>query len=204
MGLTGTIQVICSAISLLQTNYIPMSVPYFKTFIGSALFSLATFSFSACTNQPEQENKTGNAPTDPAKAEPALTNFHWLNGKWQQITKAGIIFENWQLEADGSMTGSSGFIKGKDTMAGESILLVQKGNDVLYIPTVKGQNNDEPIPFTLSVSTADSFVFVNPGHDYPDKIVYKKFSDDSMVATISGKPGGKEQSEIFAMKRLMN
>jgi hypothetical protein len=181
-----------------------MSVPYFKTLISSSLLSLAAFSFSGCNNHPEQENKTGNAPTDPAKAEPALTNLHWLNGKWQQITKEGIIFENWQLEADGSMTGSSGFIKGKDTMTGESILLVQKGNDVLYIPTVKGQNNDEPIPFTLSVSTADSFVFVNPGHDYPNKIVYKKFNGDSMAATISGKPGGKEQSEIFAMKRLMN
>lgn len=179
-----------------------MSFSFFKVFIGCSALSLAMLSFTACNNQPTPAQQTESTPTDPAKAEPALTKFYWLKGKWQQTTRQGIIFENWQVAADGSMNGTSGFINGKDTMTGETILLVQKGNDVLYVPTVKGQNNDQPVPFTLSVSTADSFVFVNPGHDYPDKIVYKKYTDDSMTATISGKPGGKDQSEVFAMKRI--
>jgi hypothetical protein len=76
-----------------------------------------------------------------------------------------------------------------------------KDEQVLYIPIVKGQNNDQPVVFLLTKQTPKQLVFENPKHDYPQKIVYKKVNENSLVATISGIQQGKESSESYTMKK---
>jgi hypothetical protein len=72
---------------------------------------------------------------------------------------------------------------------------------LIYSPTVKGQNNDESVDFKLSSESENTFVFENPKHDYPQKIVYKKVNENSLVATISGMQQGKQSSESYPMKK---
>ena len=47
----------------------------------------------------------------------------------------------------------------------------------------------------------ENLTFENPKHDYPNKIVYKKINNDSLVATIYGIKNGKVSKENFPMKR---
>jgi len=86
-------------------------------------------------------------------------------------------------------------------MVSETILLEEREGKLLYIPTVKGQNNDQPVPFTLTTAAGDSFVFENPAHDFPGKITYRKTSETTLVAKISGKVNGKEESELFELTK---
>jgi hypothetical protein len=130
-----------------------------------------------------------------------LEKMSWLVGEWENKMPEGVLTETWTKSNDSSFIGKSFFIHEKDTIHFEEIVLTQKGETLFYTPTVKGQNNDEPIEFKLTNSTENEFTFENPKHDYPQKIAYKKLNANNLVATISGKQQGKPSSESYPMKR---
>ncbi|MGC4039257.1 MAG: DUF6265 family protein [Flavobacterium sp.] len=130
-----------------------------------------------------------------------IKKMEWLVGNWEQKLPEGVISENWIKENDSTYTGKSFFIKEEDTIHLERIVLTQKKDELLYIPTVNGQNNDEPVTFKMTSDADNSFSFENPTHDYPTKITYKKINDTSIVATISGKQQGKETKESYSMTK---
>lgn len=130
-----------------------------------------------------------------------LEKLNWLVGSWEQKLPEGTLVENWKMENDSTYSGESYFIKEKDTLSFESIELLQKGDMLYYIPTVKGQNNDKPVTFKMTSDADNSFTFENPAHDYPQKIVYKKAGANDLIATISGKQQGKDSQESYAMKK---
>ena len=153
------------------------------------ILSLATLSIIACQNKSE-------------KNFDELEKMSWLVGEWENKMPDGILTETWTKANDSSYTGKTLFIKDKDTLHSENIVLTQKGETLLYIPTVKGQNDNKPVEFKMTESkTENEFVFENPAHDYPQKIVYKKVSDTNVVATISGKQQGKSSSESYPMSK---
>lgn len=126
---------------------------------------------------------------------------NWLIGKWENKTESGNLEETWTKVNDSTYKGESYFIKGKDTLHFESIVLQQNGEELFYNPTVKGQNNDKPVPFKLTTSTEKQLVFENPKHDYPQKIIYNQITKDSLVAEISGIQQGKPSSDKYSMKK---
>ena len=130
-----------------------------------------------------------------------LDKMQWLVGSWEQKLPEGTLIENWEKENDSTFIGGSYFVKGKDTIHSENVVLTQKNEDLFYIPTVIGQNNDEPVTFKLTSDIENTFVFENPTHDYPQKITYKKVNDTNLLASISGKQQGKESKESYPMKK---
>ena len=166
-------------------------------------FAFAATTLSSCGNSAPTEQTAANTATAQA-APPARTiaDIKWLAGKWQQTIKEGTLFENWTVASTDSMAGVSGLINGKDTIVTERIALTCRDGAIVYSPTVNGQNNNQPVPFTLTRSTADSFIFENPAHDFPSMITYVRINTDSLIATISGNPGGKPMSESFYLGRV--
>ncbi|MEK8180090.1 DUF6265 family protein [Flavobacterium buctense] len=131
-----------------------------------------------------------------------LEKMNWLVGQWENKAPEGLLTETWTKENDSTFSGQTYFIKNeKDTVHSESIVLTQLKEELIYRPTVKGQNNDEPIDFKLTSAVENSFVFENSKHDYPQKITYKKINDKALVATISGSQQGKQSSESYPMKK---
>ncbi len=66
----------------------------------------------------------------------------------------------------------------------ENISLRQNGKDVFYIPVTINQNNQKPVKFKMASSGNNKFVFENPAHDYPKRIVYEIVNADSVHAFI--------------------
>lgn len=131
-----------------------------------------------------------------------LEKMSWLVGEWENKMPDGILTETWTKANDSTFTGKTLFIRDKDTLHSEEIVLTQKGETLLYIPTVKGQNDNKPVEFKITESKIENeFAFENPKHDYPQKIVYKKVNETNLVATISGKQQGKSSSESYPMKK---
>lgn len=126
----------------------------------------------------------------------------WLLGKWENKSAEGNLEETWKKVNDSTFQGLSYYIKAEDTLHFETITLQQIGDELTYIATVKGQNNDKPVPFKLSGETGKQLVFENPKHDYPQKISYNQITADSLVAKISGVQQGKPSSEQFSMKKV--
>lgn len=131
-----------------------------------------------------------------------LEKMNWLIGNWENKMDEGLLTETWIKENDSTFSGTTYFIiNKKDTVHSETIILKQIKDELIYSPTVKGQNNDEPVDFKLSSENENTFAFENPKHDYPQKIVYKKVNENSLVATISGIQQGKQSTESYPMKK---
>ena len=130
-----------------------------------------------------------------------IKKTNWLLGKWENKVDEGILSESWKRLNDSTFQAESFFIKDKDTLHFETILLQQKGEELFYNATVKGQNDDRPVSFHLTSETDKKLVFENPKHDYPQKITYTLVNKDSLVAEISGIQLGKPSSEKFGMKK---
>ena len=162
-----------------------------KGFISLIVFicSASLLMFISCQNKSE-------------KKFDKLEKMNWLLGNWENEMPEGVLTETWTKENDSTFSGTTYFIINKeDTVHSETIILKQQNDELIYRPTVKGQNNDEPLDFKLSSESENSFSFENPKHDYPQKIVYKKVNETNLVATISGIQQGKQSSESYPMKK---
>ncbi|SHG36915.1 hypothetical protein SAMN05443549_103415 [Flavobacterium fluvii] len=125
----------------------------------------------------------------------------WLLGNWENKSDDGHLLETWKKVNDSLYDGESYFIKGKDTLHFEKIQMKQKGENLFYIATVKGQNNNKPVTFMHNDTIEKQLVFENPKHDFPQKISYSLITKDSIVIQISGIQQGKPSSERFSMKK---
>ena len=132
----------------------------------------------------------------------AVKNSNWLIGRWENNSKEGNLSEFWTKANDSTLLGESYFVIGKDTVFGEKVELMQRGTDFIYEVSVAKQNDEKPVPFKLTSSSDKEMVWENQKHDYPNKIVYNKVGNDSLVAKIFGTKDGKEKSETFKMKKV--
>lgn len=127
----------------------------------------------------------------------------WLIGKWENKTNVGTLSENWERVNDSTFKALSLFIKDKDTIHKESIILQQKGETVIYTTIIKGQNNDKPISFQMKEDVEKGLIFENPKNDYPKKIGYKK-TINGIITEISGLQSGKPTSEKYILVKQNN
>ena len=123
----------------------------------------------------------------------------WLIGNWQSKTDFGILSENWEKVNDSTFKAESFFIKGKDTLHEENIVLQQKAEILTYITTIKGQNNGKPIHFQLKEEIENELIFENLENDYPQRISYKKGINNSLITQISGIQSKKESTEKYTL-----
>jgi hypothetical protein len=125
----------------------------------------------------------------------------WLIGNWENTSTEGVLSENWKKLNDSTFNAASYFIKGKDTLHFETIVLAQKGETLTYFATVKGQNEDKAVAFPSTAASDKQLVFENAKHDYPQKIIYTKGANNTLTAEISGNLNGKPSSEKFILSK---
>lgn len=132
-----------------------------------------------------------------------LNKATWLLGNWTYSDSIGKLTENWKTEDDSTFVGTSFFVldNEKDTIHSETMQLQEDKEHLIYLASVKGQNNEDSVPFQLTISEDSLLVFENPKHDYPQKIQYQLSKNSGMKATIFGKIKGKKTVEIYNLKR---
>ncbi len=160
-------------------------------------FIVLAISFSCITC-----SSSNNTQTQEISRFPLIENAGWLLGEWQNTSSEGILTETWEKLNDSTYAGKSFFVIGKDTVSSEKIRLEQHGKTLLYIPTVKNQNNEEPISFVQTSSSTNQMIFENSKHDFPQLISYTQTNKTALVAEISGVVNGKKKSQSFPMQKV--
>ena len=155
-----------------------------------------TTTFISCQKKENPEKEVNELKTFKLREK-----ANWLVGEGENTKKQGIINERWVQENDSTFTAQSCFITNKDTVHSESIVVKQKGDSLYYIPTIKTQNGGKPIQFKMIDATENQLVFENKTHDFPQKIIYVKVSNNNLIAEISGIKDGEETKESYPMKR---
>ena len=125
----------------------------------------------------------------------------WILGQWKNKSQEGILSESWKKVNDSVFDGESYFIKEKDTLHSEKMQLKQKDENLIYVSTIKGQNEDKPVTFAQNTEIENQLVFENPTNQYPRKIVYKLTGKNQITIQISGIQQGKPSVDNFVMKK---
>ncbi|MFT3909866.1 MAG: DUF6265 family protein [Ferruginibacter sp.] len=129
----------------------------------------------------------------------AFKKLYALEGTWVMKSKKGnTIGESWVKVNDDYLQNKGFYVKGNDTVVTERVALRKIKNEISYTSTVEDQNNKQPIAFKLTSFENNVFIFENPEHDFPKRIIYELISADSIHAWIdAGKSGTGGRQDFY-------
>lgn len=137
----------------------------------------------------------------PKDNKKAFKKLFALEGVWKMNGKRAVICEEWKRIGKNYMQNKGYMIKGADTTITERVALTKTKEGIFYTSTVEDQNNKKPIAFKMTSATENMFVFENPGHDFPKRIVYQLVSADSLHAFIDDAAEGTKKVQHFYYSR---
>ncbi len=129
-------------------------------------------------------------------------SLYSIVGTWSLETKKGVLFESWSQTNDSTLSSISYRVNGTDTILLEKVQLVCRGNKIMYIPVVENQNDRKPVIFTMSSREKGKFIFENPYHDFPQRIIYNLPADNILLAWIEGDRMGHLVKSEYKFRRV--
>lgn len=120
----------------------------------------------------------------------------WLSGCWQ--SGDGATREVWTESYEGLMFGHSVTLADGAVSFWEDLRIESMGEAQVYTAMPGGA---APVEFLSAEVSGDSVVFENAGHDFPQRIAYRR-DGDRLTATIE--TIGGENTRVFAYRRCGN
>jgi len=125
-----------------------------------------------------------------------------LQGAWMMEGNEKNFGESWTKLSDVSFRGLGYSFRQKDTSFLEEVILTRKDGKWTYTPRTLGQGNGNPVTFTLTGSTQREYIFENPAHDFPKRIIYRFIGQDSIHASIDYGKGSADARMDFYYRRV--
>jgi len=99
----------------------------------------------------------------------------------------------------GTMLGMNRTVAAGKTVAWEFMRIVQDENGtVSFIALPSGQKETA---FRLTKSGDREATFENPGHDFPQRVIYRLRGDGSLLGRIEGTKNGKDRAVDFPLQK---
>lgn len=114
-----------------------------------------------------------------------------LVGVWEDSAQDNTFVEQWQINPDGSLSGTGFVMAGNDTVFIEQLNIREVNGVMTYFAQVMDHNQGRSIPFGLKEKQGSSMVFENLQHDFPQRIIYEVPNDTSMFVYIEGTENGQ-------------
>lgn len=133
-----------------------------------------------------------------AAAAPTAADFGFLAGSWEQVIEDRTVRETWLAPLDGVMAGAGqSNRKGRPPVV-EHMKISDEPAGVTFTAIILGQ---EPTPFVLKSWQDGRYVFENPTHDMPQRVIYWR-CDPDLCARIEGVVNGEEKSQDWRYRRI--
>ena len=126
---------------------------------------------------------------------PALNALAFLVGDWRSCEGDAIAQEVWLESAGGSMLGLNRTVRGSQTVAFEFLRIEAREDGITYLAAPGGRH--PPTPFQLVRLEGELVIFENPGHDFPQRVIYERRRDE-LHARIEGEIDGEPQSATWS------
>ncbi|MDX1644246.1 MAG: DUF6265 family protein [Thermoanaerobaculia bacterium] len=115
--------------------------------------------------------------------------LEWLLGCWESAD--GSATEAWVRDSDGSLTGFA-VVLSEGELAFFELLRIRRDEEGRWV-YVAYPGGGAPTEFVADLRDRDSILFVNPEHDYPQEIAYRR-EGDRLFARISALGGADPRS----------
>lgn len=133
-----------------------------------------------------------------AQARPT-ESLDWLAGCWQRRTANGLIEEQWSSASGGMLLGFSRTVRRDTVVEYEFVRIYNAGDTLVYEAQPSRQRRTE---FRAMAPFEPAIVFSNPAHDFPQRIIYRRVGNDSLVARIEGTRSGQARGMDFPYARV--
>ncbi|MES2035591.1 MAG: DUF6265 family protein [Pseudomonadota bacterium] len=133
-------------------------------------------------------------------AAPALAaepDFSWLAGKWIEVDGPRTTREVWHAPLDGAMSGVGQYSEPGKPPRFEMMTITAEPAGITFTAYLKGQ---PPAAFLYEPGESGVASFVNPDHDFPQRVTYRICGED-ICGRIDGKQDGKDKSVEWRYRR---
>jgi hypothetical protein len=135
-----------------------------------------------------------------ARSAPAddVAKLSWLAGSWIEEKAIATTRETWLPPMGGAMAGA-----GQTNASGrkpriEHMMITAEPEGATFTAIVPGQ---APTPFVLTPGQDGEAVFENKGHDFPQRVIYRRCGEQ-LCARIEGVIRGEPASQSWTYRRL--
>jgi len=140
-------------------------------------------------------------PEDIALPEPAkatIADMGWLSGAWIGTKRTSSVEERWSPPKGGAVLGVSRTVRRGKMVGFEFLRIVERDGGLVYVAQPGGR---PPTEFVLTKLDKQRATFVNPRHDYPQRIVYELSKEGVLTASIGFAKGRLQAIEFKAEGR---
>ena len=128
-----------------------------------------------------------------------IERLAWLSGCWEFTAGARTVEEQWMSPRGKAMMGMSRTVRGGRLIAWETVLLREDSTGAI---TYNAFPSGRPAAVFPASELSDSHaVFVNPSHDFPQRIIYRR-RGDTLAARVEGTAGGATRGSDFPYLRV--
>lgn len=133
------------------------------------------------------------APADP------LSGLAWMSGSWIEARDGVVTRETWLPPLGDAMAGTSQTNAPGRKPRIEHMTITAEPGGVTFTAILPGQ---PPTPFALRPrGSGDEAVFENPGHDFPQRVIYRPCGEN-LCARIEGVVKGAPASKSWVYRPL--
>ena len=136
---------------------------------------------------------------DTESQEVSIEAAGWLTGCWRMDVGRHRMEEQWMAPAGGAMLGMNRALRDDEFRSYELLILRPREGRLVYEAHPSGQ---EPAEFASTHVSDTLLVFENPSHDFPQKLVYRRTVEDSILVGVFGNIGDQASSFDVPLARV--
>jgi hypothetical protein len=136
----------------------------------------------------------------PSPAQPAAASVPgFMAGCWRGLTRSGTTIEEFYTTPSSNLViGTTRYVRDGRTVDFEFTRIDRTDSGWVITPHPKGVRSAS---FAPKVVEANRLSWENPAHDYPQRIVYARVAEDTLVARIEGRTSSGERALEWRMAR---
>lgn len=127
-----------------------------------------------------------------------LADLAWLSGCWEGGEPEKVRNEMWTKVAGNGMFGIGRLVSKDKTFEFEYMRIHLENEAIVFTAKPSGQAETS---FKLVNVKDNAFIFENPQHDFPQRVIYRKEKNGSLAARIEGERNGKIRGIDFPYRR---
>jgi hypothetical protein len=171
-------------------------MPFSRSMFAIVVALIVAPSTVACA----QTTQSAAATAGPqAAARSSLSDLGFMAGCWRGLTRSGTTIEEFYTTPSSNLiVGTTRYIRDGRTVDFEFTRIDQTDSGAVITPHPKGVRSVSFAPKTIEPNRA---VWENPTHDFPQRILYTRAADDTLVARIEGRTSSGDRALEWRMVR---
>jgi uncharacterized protein DUF6265 len=172
-------------------------MPFSRSMFATVALLLITESTAACA-QAAQAAQAGSAPS-PSAVRSSLADLGFMAGCWRGLTRSGTTIEEFYTPPSANLiVGATRYVRDGRVVDFEFTRIDQTDSGAVITPHPKGVRS---VSFAPKVVERNRVVWENPTHDFPQRILYTRIADDTLVARIEGRTPSGDRALEWRMVR---